>query len=358
MTISHDIAQQKLQKVIDTGREKAARVIEEVMAARPQDAVIGTERVTFSDTLSAVIGQTELRLHDNAFSQALGRTGIPVKYGKELANSDWGRRLLAHSFNEIMHHKPETVLLRTVRGEIRGWLSNSYRRLDAGPIVEAFASAMASVGGLAVDGVVGGLRLSLRGIVPQIMWICGDPVVIGAALQTSDYGRGTLELQLYDLRLVCINGMIGQNVLRAVHLGRRIEQENDTFSQRTHDLDTQTMASAVGDLIVGQLDSGALAARGARLERAASADVDPKTAFAELRKVMTKAEVDAASEVFAFGGDDVVPTGRSAWRLSNAVSWVARAAEPERRLDLERVAGELLEAPAAKAAVLGALIQQ
>jgi len=47
----------------------------------------------------------------------------------------------------------------------------------------------------------------------------------------------------------------------------------------------------------------------------------------------------------AFDSEDVInlPPGRTAWRASNAVSWVARhTEEPELRLDLERAAGALV----------------
>ncbi len=70
---------------------------------------------------------------------------------------------------------------------------------------------------------------------------------------------------------------------------------------------------------------------------------------------MTTAQLSSAAKTFpkatqraildAFGSQDVVnlPPGNTAWRASNAISWIARHAEdPEQRLDLERAAGSLV----------------
>ena len=53
----------------------------------------------------------------------------------------------------------------------------------------------------------------------------------------------------------------------------------------------------------------------------------------------------AKSIADAFAGNDVVnlPPGKTAWRASNAISWIARATEDaEARLDLERLAGAIM----------------
>ncbi|MBS4027201.1 MAG: hypothetical protein KGZ58_01080 [Ignavibacteriales bacterium] len=59
---------------------------------------------------------------------------------------------------------------------------------------------------------------------------------------------------------------------------------------------------------------------------------------------MNKAEADSAIE--AYNSPDVVnlPPGNSMYRLSNAVSWIAQAAEiaPERALELNKIAGNLI----------------
>ena len=53
----------------------------------------------------------------------------------------------------------------------------------------------------------------------------------------------------------------------------------------------------------------------------------------------------------AFESEDVInlPAGKSVWRASNAISWIAgRTEDPDRKLELERIAGEVLNGKADK----------
>jgi hypothetical protein len=63
------------------------------------------------------------------------------------------------------------------------------------------------------------------------------------------------------------------------------------------------------------------------------------TATRALPKPVQKSVLDA------FESNDVInlPEGNTAWRASNAISWIARNTDdPELRLDLERAAGALV----------------
>ena len=54
----------------------------------------------------------------------------------------------------------------------------------------------------------------------------------------------------------------------------------------------------------------------------------------------------------AFGSPDTfnMPAGNTVWRLSNAISWVAgQAKDPERKLDLQKLAGSVLPAAGSRA---------
>ena len=57
-----------------------------------------------------------------------------------------------------------------------------------------------------------------------------------------------------------------------------------------------------------------------------------------LKKTLNKGEAEAAFN--AYNSPDVynLPAGNTAWRLSNAISWIAgQTEEPERKLDLMRL---------------------
>ena len=62
-----------------------------------------------------------------------------------------------------------------------------------------------------------------------------------------------------------------------------------------------------------------------------------------LKKVLNKGEAEAAFNAYASPDVYNLPEGNTAWRLSNAISWIAGQTEDaERKLDLMRVAGDVL----------------
>ena len=64
---------------------------------------------------------------------------------------------------------PDTrFLLRSVNGEVRGFLSDRFRRLDSRPIVDSFARVCQGVGALPVEGYVTDTKMALKAILPQV----------------------------------------------------------------------------------------------------------------------------------------------------------------------------------------------
>jgi hypothetical protein len=72
-------------------------------------------------------------LHGNAISQISEKMGIPAKYLRELSAGDvWQKQLCATILNEHSGWTERTrVLIRAVGMEVRGVLSDSYRRLNS-----------------------------------------------------------------------------------------------------------------------------------------------------------------------------------------------------------------------------------
>jgi len=145
----------------------------------------------------------------------------------------------------------------------------------------------------------------------------------------------------FALRVVCLNGMTRDNLLKQVHLGARLSEEIE-FSDRTHRLDTAASVSAHRDVVRGALGPSG---RDRMVEhiRAAHDRTMSKTQLSTATRTLPK--LVQKSVVDAFESPDVInlPEGNTAWRASNAISWVARHTEDsELRLDLERAAGALV----------------
>jgi hypothetical protein len=221
--------------------------------------------------------------------------------------------------------------------------------MDSRPIIETFAAECQAIGAVPIEGVGGDLRWSLRAILPMVFQPTDkkgmeEYIAFGVALTNSDFGIGALSLRMFMLRVWCSNMALLEEALRQVHLGKRLA-DNIEFSQETYELDTKTQVSAIKDLIRGTLSPERINESVALIGRALEERINPKNAWEELpKKGLLKGEVKKVKEIFNDGGVETLPPGTTVARLSNAISWFAKQPDqtPERRLELETVAGELL----------------
>ena len=356
------VLQAKLNKAIEAGRSSAVGVIQRIQNEMPVDRVVKTDGLVFSQENGNLVveasemtkvgngveGRRSTRLgsvHRNALSQLATRADLPMAYATTLLDrGDWGRDLLAENLNTIFGKTaPQRVLSRAVNGQVRGVLSDSYRRLDARPIIEAFASSCQKVGAIPVEGVGGDLRLSIRALLPMVFKSASEVFAFGISIGTSDFGAGALSVEGFLMRLACLNGMTMQEELRKIHIGGRIDQDMQ-LSQKTYNLDAKAMASAVTDIVQKVLAPERVNGTLDLIGKAATEKIDPATSFRALaKKGLLKRELEAAEDVYRSGGVEQLPPGDTTYRMANALSWIAKTAEtPERRMELEAMAGEIV----------------
>jgi hypothetical protein len=338
-----------LQRQIDEGARRAADVITTIERDQPRDQIVRARAAGFDVAPTGIrvrIADDWYQPTDFALGQIAGRAGVPLPYLRELAapqSAPWQHQLASEILGQ--HHGNAgdvRVLVRSVRGQLRGWVSDKYRRLDSRPLVDALASEARSVGAVPIDGVATETRVAIKVILPRILEpIPGEFLVYGGEWSNSDFGNGTHSFRTFALRVVCLNGMTRENLLKQVHLGARLSEEIE-FSDRTHRLDTAASVSALRDVVRGALGP---AGRDRMIEHIRAAHdramskAQLSTATRTLPKQVQKSVVDA------FESPDVInlPEGNTAWRASNAISWVARHTEDaELRLDLERAAGAMV----------------
>ena len=350
--------QAQLEETIHNSQHTALSVIEKVQDEIPRDRLVASKEMTFAvDDNTILIGTKDRKakghfrepLHKHALTQVCERGGIPQTYLNRLLERPYGRELLIENLSTIYsNEEPSRFLVRSVKDEVRGVLSDSFRRMDSTPIVEAFAKTCQEIGAVPVEGVGGDLRWAVKAILPMVFQPSKkagteELIAFGVQLSNSDFGRGALSLRIYMLRVICTNYATLDEALRQVHLGRRLD-DNIEFSQKTYNLDTQTMVSSVADIVKGVLGPKKINATVAEIGKALEERIDPKQAWQELPKLgMLKGEVDKVKDIFMNGPVEELPVGTTRARLANAISWFAKSAEtPERRLELEQAAGEYL----------------
>lgn len=343
-----------LAQKVEAGMASAGSAIEQIIAEVPQDSIVRSTALTFDAQRGAHgvkvhFGTTTdpyRPIHPYALGQLAARAGVPTEYMRELVNSseDWKRELASSILTEHFHKgcPQQRHLVRTVKGTAKAFLSDKYRRLDSRPLVEAFVEECDKIDARPVDGLVTETRCSLKAIIPRVYEPTpGEAICFGVEWSNSDFGNGTHSIRAFILRLWCLNGATTENALREIHLGGRLA-DNIEFSNRTYELDTRTSVSALRDVVKGTLGEGGIRRQFNGIVAAQAETIDWRNLQAQLAKTLNKGEMKEAKD--AFESNDVInlPAGATVWRASNALSWIAKKAEPERRLDLERAAGALV----------------
>ena len=359
----------QLEETIHKSQHSAMSVFEKVMRETPTDCIADSTTLEFavngSDDKTIVMGLRNRRaknyfqheLHKNGLDQVAERAGIPGTYVSRLLERPYGRELIVENLSTI-YQKEENkkLLVREVNGQIRGVLSDKFKRMDSGPIIEAFTKACGDIGAVPVEGVGGDLRWAIKAILPMVFQPSKkegteELVAFGVQLSNSDFGKGTLSLNAFMTRIICTNYAALEQVMRETHLGRRLSDDIE-FSKETYAADTKTQILAVRDTVRDILAPDKVNTLVGRIGKALEARIDVKQAWTDLPKHgLLKGEVDSVRELFLNGDVEMLPRGTTQARLSNAVSWFAKsAATPERRLELEKVAGDLLFAKEEKKA--------
>jgi hypothetical protein len=356
-TEQRDIATSRLNRYITEGQARAVALQSKIATSIPVDYIAPAGKIWFSSTAQGGEGigmmlqgqSTEHRIHRHAMGQIASQVKMPMAYVDHLLGSgEWGRDLLVRNLRDGISkgNQGARFLVRETQGEVRALLSNRYRRIDSRPILDALIGEAQKAGAIVVDGIGSDIRVEMKFIVPRVLEPApGEFMVFGFAWGTSDYGHGSNWIRAFANRLACFNGMTMEQNLRQIHLGRAMTEDNFEFSQRTMELDTRTAISATRDVARMLLSDVKIAATADIITRASKEGINPAATLASLKKRVSKGDSEAIAQ--AFNSPDVVelPPGNTMWRFSNAISLVARdATDAENKLDLERLAGDVLKA--------------
>jgi hypothetical protein len=343
--------QTKIEEMIHSSVARVERVIEQVETDVPEDALIAGKTLRFGLAAQAhlvlAVNGAEKTIHKHALRQISERPKIrnlSTVVGELLERGEWGKNLIAHNLNEIYSHmNGNRYLLRSVNGQVRGFLSDQFRRLDSRPLLEAFVGAIQRYGARPVDGFALQTKMNVRAILPMVFEpFPGEMMAFGAQLSDSDFGDGKLSVSGFVLRMYCTNLATTEDVLSQVHLGRKLSDVVE-FSKRTLELDTETMASAINDVAGHVLSSGAVNRYLDMVRKANDEKIEPNAIHSWVKKNLSKSESESAVKKFNSPDVEMLPPGQTKWRWSNALSWLANETKDEhRKLELQEYAGNIL----------------
>lgn len=297
-------------------------------------------------------GIKNYRVNSHAIKQVGERLNIPVTYLMSLilSTNEWSRNLGYEIMNtHNLWTDRNKVLIRSVGNEVRAFLSDQYRRLDSQLIFDSHVAEAVTQGAGISDGFMDETRIMIESMLPQPIELRTENngtvmLAFGTRLSTSDYGDGALELRSFVLQGICLNGMVRESVLRAVHLGAKLP-DNLGLSQKTYELDSQTTASAIRDLTKNLYSTDIIKNRMLEVKAATDIKIDPGRELKNLAGRLLKGEQEEIGKILMRNNpEDRVQGEATIWKLTQGITAYANREDvaARRRMELQEIAGSLM----------------
>lgn len=301
-------------------------------------------------SINAEFDNQSFHLHENALGQLSDKYNIPRAYLRYLLTNEWGRKLLENILKEHTGNVKQTrMLFRTVNGEIRAVLSDKYRRLNSAEIYRKFIGESAKAEAYIYEAAYMPTKSYISTIIPQVVSIETTNngmvhSVFGARLSNSDFGDGALALRAFQMNVICLNGMVGETMLKQIHLGKALP-DNINFSDRTYRLDTETTSSMIEDIMREVLSVERIKTSMQNIQEASQKIIDIPTELIKLPKIgMLKEEVtNVEAKLLINNYNDGLYGAPTMWKLSQAITAVANEVSTSRKMELSELSGKLIK---------------
>ena len=310
----------------------------------------GKVRFTANGCVKMKLDEAEYCLHPHALNQAAEKLGVPAPYLRTLQGTDWGRQLCSKILNDHTDHtKRQRLLVRSIGGEVRGILSDSYRRLNTSQIYGNFIKAIGETDSQIIDAFSDDTRSFIETLNPRLIEIPTLKngilyVAYGLRISSSDFGNGALEIRAFMMQAVCLNGLVTERKMREIHLGGRIP-DNMEISNETFQLDTKTQSSLTYDMVKQLMSPKEIDSKVLAIQAASSTVIDTEKEISAIVKkaLITKAEETEIKKVLMENKPEDGVTGEGTlWKLAQGISAIARNKDGARERELHEIAGTFL----------------
>lgn len=320
-----------------------------------RDFIAPTAQLMMNDKAQLVLNDQAFGLNGWSGGQVAGYTDIPKNYFDRIREEN--PALLAQNVNHGFRKnantgKREARLVRTIDGRVRGFLSDKYRMLDAHDLLEATLPTLLDNKFNVVSSEVTDKRLYLKTVTARVEGEIqkGDVVQYGVMISTSDVGAGSLKVEPFFNRLVCMNGMVMETSFKKAHLGSRTFESNiaELLSDSTKKLNDAAFYATVRDYIKGTMNPEIFERELNKMRDASSRKIENF----DLEKVveLTMAEVGVRGENVRKGILNALASGNEGagltqWGLVNSFTRAAQLEDIDydTATDLERAGGAILE---------------
>ena len=280
-----------------------------------------------------------------AFGQFCSKIGMPISFYGKLMNSEPAelQDMAIRNINTLARYHKNKLLLRCNEDVVRGVLSTKYMPFDTDKILNIFDDEMKNNGLLKPD------DLMVRGFVnnPDIFHLrltsatpikaegVEDGIYTGLSIDTSNVGKAKIAVNFFIYRKLCSNGMVvsyfNKNLFSQKHMNIS-ESEISEGLQYSFKIFPQ-IALKAEEMII----------------KASNTNIAKELMeFSEkdFRKETIKNKLNASDkdmeEITHILRDNYPAT---VWGYTNAITEFSKTKEFERRIELERLAGDILYNP-------------
>lgn len=268
-----------------------------------------------------------------AMSQLCNKLGVPIRYLEKCFDAGM-IDLASDNVNAWLEDYNKNLFIREYGGNIRGILSDRYMTLDTPDIMEVISSVVDSSTYSTKGYFLSPERFHARIVQNEMMNIEGEDLFAGIQIDSSDVGRSTLQVRFMIFKQVCTNGLCitkgGGVLFEQRHIGISIDEFHSEFKESMSRI--PVLMENAKELI----------------EEARSKDqkyaihtfdeVELKD-FVDRIKLKTRLSDDSMLKVISMMQDKYSPTR---WGLINSLTEVAQDFTLERRVEIEKIAGDLL----------------
>ena len=268
-----------------------------------------------------------------ALGQLATKIGVPARYIEKCIDS--GRIDLAQdNVNSWLEDYNKDLFIREYNGGIRGVLSSRYSVCDSHDILEVVNDAVDLSKYKVKGSYLNEERLHVRLIGTEMLPIDGEDLFAGLFIDSSDVGRSILTVKFGIYKQVCTNGLViaraGGTLFEQKHIGITSEEfhEGLVASLKNVDLLTEHAVEWVQKAKHRENHWSALSEY--------EDDINEFVAYIRHQTNLSEESSRKVINLMSTRYED------NRWGLINGITEVAQDFTLERRLELERIAGNIL----------------
>lgn len=282
------------------------------------------------------VGSRSMAMTRHSLSQLCNKIGVPIRYIDKCIDS--GRLdLAADNINSWIDDFGKNLFIREYKNTIRGVLSDRYSALDTPHIMEAINDVL-DFDEYSIKGhFLTPERFHARIVQKEMMNINGEDLFAGIQIDSSDVGRSILVVKFMIWKQVCTNGLClsqgGGVLFQQKHIGIDASEFRDGFRSSLSNI--PTLVEHAKELVeeARSSDNGRYSIKTFNEQQLKD--------FVERVKMKTKLSDDGVQKVLQLMTDKY---SQSKWGFVNSLTEVAQDYTLERRLEIEKIAGDVLMA--------------